>query len=91
MGPGPSPCGTVLAREGAKVKPLLLPFKCGPSWFLWSRRVLQAHPQVLGFSQMCIVYGYLLVGFLVRETDAGKSLCCHVGDITSPTWDSFVG
>lgn len=88
MGPGrPSQSGA----GGAKVKLLFLPLQCGPSWYLWSRGLLQPHPQVLRFSQWCIVCGELFVGLLVRDTEVGDNLHCHLDDITSPIWDFFGG
>lgn len=43
---------------------------------------LQPYPQVLGFSQWCIIYAWFLFD-LVRGTEVWNDVCHHLDDITS--------
>ena len=63
-----------------------------PSQSLWSKGVLQPHFHGLGVLQWCLVYGQLLVGLLMRETEVGNNLCCHLDNVTPflKKWDCFL-
>lgn len=70
------PLGVVLnlqgKGDGIKVKLFLLPFQCVFSQFLWSKVGFQPHPPFMGSSQMCPVYGQLLVALSVKRTEVGN-------------------